>query len=235
MPLFGDPYTRTARITPAVLAVVPALAFVFYLPQLPALGGVLPALGVIGVVPVAAEVVRGRGRQVERRLTDTWGGLPTTRALRHHSGEATELRASRRAAVEQLTGQRLPTARDESASPTQADERYIAAVTTVLARLRDTPEGSVLQAENVSFGFRRNLRGLREIALIVLVVAALIDLLVGVLFGLHLSTLLVLAVDVFSALFWCAVVTDDWVRKQADIYGRQFFTASAARAAATRR
>ena len=235
MAMFGDAYIRTARVTPAVLVVVPALAFLLYLPQIPALGAVLPALGVVGVVPVAAEVVRGRGKQVEQRLVDTWGGLPTTRALRLRDGEGADLRTARRAAVEQLSRGRLPSAREEAADPEQADSRYVAAVKTVLARLRDTPEGTLLQAENVSFGFRRNLRGVREIALVVLLLAALLNLAVALLSAMYLPGALVLVVHLLSACFWLALVRDTWVRRQADTYSQQFFAATAARAASTRR
>src|SRR6266508_3308648 len=85
-----DAYTRRARLAPALLAAIPALAVLGASALSPEttvrLLGV--ALGAIGLA--VCGLVRDHGRQIEPDLWASWGGNPTLRRLRWRGAEDEE-------------------------------------------------------------------------------------------------------------------------------------------------
>ncbi len=64
-------------------------------------------------------------------------------------------------------GPGLPSAEEEQADPRSAEDRRLAAVAWMLEATRADASTSMLLAENVSYGFWRNMRGLRPIGIAV--------------------------------------------------------------------
>lgn len=220
-----DTYIWRARIVPAVLAAIPLLTFVVFIADSPIAGLLTPVVGLGAILLGAAEWIRGRGLKTEQRLKRIWDGMPTTAALRHR-GERDFAWAPRRLAIEGLSGQRLPTAREEEARPDDSEARYERAVHAAIAKLRSAaPSDTVLASENASYGVRRNTRGIKTQALVVLALATVGHVLLaataadGWAIGLF-----VLAIDLAAWLFWTLVVRDVWVREQADKFTDQLFT-----------
>lgn len=80
-----------------------------------------------------------------------------------------------------------------------------------------------LNSENTSYGFRRNTRALKAMALLILAVAGLANLYLmaakgALLIGGSIAVLHLLAMG-----FWIVVVRDRWVSEQAEIYATRFF------------
>jgi hypothetical protein len=221
-----DGYTWKARVAPAALAALPMLTFVAFVADTPAVGTLVPAAGAAAVLLAAAEWVRSRGVTTEARLKQKWNGLPTTRALRS-GGDYPELRETRRAAVARLAGMTLPSPVDDETRG--ADARYETAVRATISAVRENESDSrLLAAENSSYGFRRNMRGVRPWALGLLTLCTVCH--VWVMSAVNTTNAWLLAVDVLLFLYWGLVVRDAWVREQADKFSERFFLVAGAAA-----
>lgn len=219
-----DEYSRKARLAPILLAALPSLSIAFHVPELGPFAVALPLIFTASLGFFAEQVVRSLGRATERRLTVEWGGLPTTRGLRASAIVAPAVLEQRRRDVERLSGMKLPTKREEKQDQAGADARYVAAVRRCLSSA-DRSSGSLMQLENMHYGFRRNLRALKPLGLAVAGVCFAINLAVSwstasLLQPVHLAIAIGLAV---IAAVWLFYVRDGWVREQADIFAERFF------------
>lgn len=219
-----DAYTWKARWMPAFIALVPAFLLIYPSFELSAVAGTLVSVTALAAfVAVAVEVTRTRGRRLETRLIAAWDGLPTTRGLRKSSGDVAT--KQRRKALSAMTGKDLPTRNDEEHSKRDADKRYSEVVRVAIVKIRSDQRGSdLLQPENVSYGFRRNVRALKLPAMVILCFTMPLTV-VGVLWwsASLIEALFSFAVQAGLAVFWLFVVHDEWVREQADRYAERFF------------
>ena len=161
---FSDPYTFRARIQPALVVVLP-LGFVLFALLLGHpffVTAFFGLLGAAGGTAVVAQVGRELGRRKEPNLWKISDGPPTTRLLRHRRliGDVT-LEPGLRQQVEKWAGHSLPTEQAEEACPEWADGKYREAITSLREATRDRAKFPLVFAENVNYGFRRNLWGLR--------------------------------------------------------------------------
>lgn len=222
-----DAYSLKARWAPAMLAIVPVLVLMLSAFDVAALIGTLgPATASLVVGFVANEIVRGRGRRVERALVREWGGLPTTRELRATSDPSPE-RRRRRQQVEKMSNRELPALIEQSEAPAASDRIVDQAVRTVLVVLRHGESAgiSLLHKENISYGFRRNLLALRPFGLAVSLTAFIFTLV------LNLNEVLswavgapIIAVQLIVTALWVFVAKRAWVLEQAETFSDRFFT-----------
>jgi len=220
-----DPYVRKARLYPALLVTLPIGVSVAWLWPGFGLEKIIPVLVCAGLPFFVANLVRSRGQRLEERLESRWGGMPTTQMLR--LGEATnnpDMLRRRRRALQDLTGDPLPTRDDEQDNPRRSDQRYIAATRILITRVRDQRDHHPrLHEENINYGFWRNLLGLKPFALTSLVALLAIDgitlaagrepQMVGVAAGLHVLCLIV----------WLVAVRPDRVLQQGRTYAERLF------------
>jgi len=160
-----DSYNRVARLYPALLALAPILCSAIVV--FPSLVANIPrstaaAFGLSCLAYFLASLARSRGKMIEERLLANWGGWPTTVMLRHRDNRIDPVTKARyHAALAALCPDlTMPSAADERSAPPVADERG--------------PEYPMLHRENASYGFRRNMLGLKPIALAVAAIAALV-------------------------------------------------------------
>jgi hypothetical protein len=221
-----DTYTYRARVMPALIAVLPLVLLALFAALSPLIGAI-PGLAGVGLAYLFAEVVRERGLALEERLKLSWGGLPTTRMLRFGAHAPGAALTARRAAVEVVTRQVLPSRSIEEATPSEADEAIEQIVRLGIARVRQTTtEAALLQHENVAYGFRRNLLALKPFGLAT-TGASLIFSLAALAWEPVISSV-VIFVDVALGLAWLLVVRRSWVLKQAEKYAVRFFVAMSA-------
>jgi hypothetical protein len=164
-----DLYNRQARIYPALIAFAPALwSLIAFTPRQSITVGnaSLTALVVGCVFYGLSAIARNRGIAIEPALLESWGGWPTTVLLRH--GDGTIDRNTKKRYHREL--QRLcpdlkwPTEKGEREDREAADGIYRSA-TKKLLEARRGPQYSLILEENASYGFWRNLFGLRPISL----------------------------------------------------------------------
>ncbi len=224
-----DAYTLKARWAPAAFVATPVLALALSTFELSAVVGLTgPATAALILGLLASELARSRGRLLQLRLVEQWDGLPTTRALRATPSPMQGLRARRRNQVAALSGNALPSYAEQVSEPVETDKIIARAVRVAIAQLRhdEAPSASILQSENTSYGFRRNLAGLRMFGLVV----AILSILAGSLAALNgLITwnlaLPMLAIQTAMAICWLLVPTHGWVKDQAEIFAERFFDA----------
>jgi hypothetical protein len=230
-----DPYSRQARLYPALIVICPAaLLILAWFPALWTTLGVIASLASsFGLSLLLSQVARDRGKRLEPALYESWGGKPSVALLRHHDlriDEHTKARY-REFLGAHLPELRLPTAVEEEADPKAADRAYQSATAWLLTQTRDTKRFAILFKENISFGFRRNLWGLKPIGLVVVLAACIVGTaVIGYRFW---AGQIVPAPDVVIVtaglwvllIIWVALVTPEWVRIPADAYGAQLLAA----------
>jgi hypothetical protein len=199
-----DAYNRRARLMPAVLAATPAVvllgAGISSLKGAPSITATI--LGAIGIV--IAGVVRGAGRRVEPALWASWGGPPTTRALRWRDSTSAAATERLHARVSAAVGQSLPTQHEEAGDPEDADRRYQEVIAALRELTRDHKQFPLIFEELAEYGFRRNTLGLRPIAIttaLAIVVASCTALATGDA-GHHIRFIVAAAVGLSAAVGW---------------------------------
>jgi hypothetical protein len=213
-----------ARLFPGLIAALPILALTAaILPWEPTVTLVGIVLGA-GVTFLLANLVRELGKRVEERLITKWDGLPTTRMLRHRLPQNTVMFDRRRQALERLVGYALPTHSEELASPHQADDAYVAAtrllITQVRERRADFPR---VHEENITYGFARNMLGVKPLAIVILLAAISIDGVAAWTFGVDALMLVIFAIHASLLTFWLLFVRSSWVLRTGTTYAERLF------------
>lgn len=245
---FGDKYSRQARLYPALIVLTPALSLVIALyPNLLTneIGKLLlTMLFSIGILYFLASLSRTAGKRTEQRLLEIWGGWPTTIWLRHSD---TNLAAQTKMRYHEylrknVQGLILPTSEQENEDPASADQAYTSAITWLKEQRRGEQYSLVLE-ENIQYGFRRNMRGMKSLAIVLSVTSivimcglilykygdssvALVDIntysglidVIGNLITVPLGS--ALGINIIAMLYWLFYVRDIWVREAADQYAR---------------
>jgi len=130
--------------------------------------------------------------------------------------------------VNPLLDEALPDAQNEASDPEEADRRYSDAVAVLRERTRDQTRFPLVFAENVEYGFRRNMLGVRSIGLAVsgLSMVASIIVIVGLVDGGdHAAWTISLVASAVVGLVWWRLVTPEWVRRASDLYTDRLFEA----------
>lgn len=227
-------YNIRARWAPVFLVVLPPLTFCFSLvPGLPAWNKLWPLLGAAGIVILVDQLGRDGGRRLQPTLWASWGGAPTTAALRHRDAANPVLLARQHERIAAIVGHALPAADEEQADPAGADHAYQAAIAVLIARTRGRRrEYPLIFAENCNYGFRRNMLGLRPWGKLLAAAAGLLALaaIAARLAGLVNVPLaladVVLVVSAAATVIWWRVVTPDWVQPVAWAYAERLLEAA---------
>ncbi len=169
-----DPYERKARLWPALLTLLPMVVAIWLLygPLLSVLTNVAVLVASCGGLYLLANICRERGKRLEPKLFENWGGKPSTQLLRHRDKTiegATKVRYH--AFLSRRINTAFPDEAQELSNSGAADEVYQSGVRWLLNQTRDTEKFGLLFAENISYGFRRNALGLRPVAFVVAIVA----------------------------------------------------------------
>ena len=125
-----------------------------------------------------------------------------------------------------VKGAKAPTPDEEQANPAAADEVYSAWSHYLRSNTRDTKKYPLLFQENVSYGYRRNVWGLRPFGIAVSLVCALV--VGGRLSFIYKGTGQIeqelagaLAVSLLFLALWLFRFTSDWVRVPANAYAER--------------
>lgn len=230
----GSSYSSRARLQPALLAALPlsALSVAVFVARPAWWSSLVAVAGASGISALAAQIARSAGRAKEPSLWRSWGGPPTTSALRHRSAtNPTQLRRYHEA-IERTLGISLPSSLEESNDPATADQTYEIAVKGLIERTREVERFPVVFEELCGYGFRRNLYGLRPAAIVACVVS-LLGCVVGILIAsgeagdVQAAPFVVVAIlDVLELAFLWRFVTSEWVRDASTTYARALLGAT---------
>ena len=228
-----DRYTIRARLVPALVVALPIpLATIAWFPDGAHIWGVV--WGVVtwaGGAAVLAQVARDRGRRKEPALFARWGGKPTVRRLRHRDADNATVLARRHAKLKAIIKVKLPTAAQEAADPAAADAAYEACGVFLRDRTRDQKKFPLIFEENINYGLRGNLWGMKPVAIVVTVLSMVTIAVLAVYdpptrSGSRAGVVMLAGlIDVLLLLGWIFIFTPDWVRGPADAYSERLLEA----------
>lgn len=230
--LVTDEYEHRARLRPALLVSLPlALAVMSWFPDrsgMQVLAGLAAYCGFTGLL---AQLGRDHGKQKEPWLFQLWGGKPTTQILRHRNSllDATTKKRYHDALNTIVPDTLLPTADAEAAAPIDADAKYDSCVLFLREKTRDKKAFPLVFAENVNFGFRRNLWGMKPTGLTLSVVALIGSIAAAIVRFESSQSLAIGAVaSVINGLmlaWWIMRINPEWVRIPAFAYAERLMSA----------
>lgn len=231
-----DRYSLTARVYPMILFYLPLsvlfLIAIWDFQQYYHFG--IP-VGLVGVLAyLSSHLGRDVGKNKEAGLWRDWGGTPTTQLFRWRNVRLDMYtKARNHTKMEQLCPiGRTVDEQFERVNPDDADEAYRAWTKYIIGKTRDVNQYTLIFKENMAYGFRRNLWGLKPLAI------TLIVLLIGVTYGFFVYSSGVWTIDqfpqvffvaeiflIFILLFWLLRVTKEWVKLTAFAYAERLHEA----------
>lgn len=165
---FFDAYSIRARLFPAIIAAAPVLAALTLLISWKSFGlsNLIASLGILVLLFAIADFARARGRAVEDKLYAEHGGKPSITIFRRNDRTIDAGSKDRyRAFLAGKLAVRAPSPEDESADQAVADDFYDQCGNWLRQNTRDTKKFPILFGENITYGFRRNLLGVKVLAL----------------------------------------------------------------------
>jgi hypothetical protein len=228
--LITDPYERKARLYPALVCLCPVVVTIIaVLPsKLASIQSLSAVLAGCGGAFLLAQLARDAGKKQEKALYARWGGMPSVAIFRHRDERLDAITKARyhKKLSGLVKGAKAPSPKDEENDPKSADEVYAAWSTYVRSNTRDTKKYALLFQENVNFGYRRNLFGLRPVGMIA---SALCAIGAGVLCYVRFRASSSVSQEVVGAgllalvflLLWVLRFSADWVRTPADAYAER--------------
>jgi hypothetical protein len=223
MPSSSGSYTLLARVVPvASVGVPPAFLVGAGIISSARLGLAAGAVMLVASA-LAGQLGRDRGKRLERVLWKSWGGAPTLRRLRYDGAENSHTVTRLHQQLETLFGEALPSQAEEERDSAAADARYWEVTKRLIARTRDHDRFPLVFAENINYGMRRNLLGLKPIGIWIASLTGLIALVLLFVASGALRQRAArygpgLAVAMLSLFLWILVVNPGWVRVPAEEY-----------------
>lgn len=226
-----DKYTMKARVFPGAIALAPALALalVYVSWDSFSMSDAFVALASVAFLVLLADIARRSGKRIERRLLESWGGMPSTHLLRYRDGTLDHQTKRRYLKfLAEKIGEDVPTPEDEANNPNACDGFYSRCCLWLRENTRDRECFGILLEENMNYGFRRNLLGLKNTALavttlVVLICVASLVFGIPILPGTDLALKLAFIVG-FSGIhcaYFLTCVSDESVCNSAKLYARQ--------------
>lgn len=228
---FLDAYTLRARLFPAVLAAAPALAALALLISWEkiALSNTIATGALLVLLFALADFARKQGLRIEPGIYNEMGGRPSITMFRR--GETTIDENAKEGYRQFLAGKinrAVPTAQAEAADQAVADSFYEQAGIWLRANTRDAKKFPILWNELVSYGFRRNLLGLKWSALAINLIVVIICAIVlwrreslDMSDDLVMRTVVVVIVAAIHGTYIALIVTRGGVKEAAQRYGRE--------------
>lgn len=228
--IIADGYERKARLYPALLLLAPVVGTAVAMLTAKLTGLQSLAAGVVGCggAFLLTQLARDAGKKHEGSLFAKWGGLPSIAIFRHRDTRLDAITKARyhKKLAALVKEAKAPTQEQEQADPAAADAVYAAWSNYLRVNTRNTKKFALLFQENVAYGYRRNVWGLRTIGIIVSLLSVVVC---GArLYFLHSSTgkidEVVAGAAAFAALMfllWTFRFTSDWVRVPADAYAER--------------
>jgi hypothetical protein len=228
--LLTDGYERKARLYPALLLIAPIVITIVGVAstKLSTLESFATVLAGCGGAFLLTQLTRDAGKKREKHFFEAWGGLPSVAIFRHRDTRIDAITKARyhKQLSTLVKGTKAPSPEEETADAAMADQMYNAWSSYLRVHTRDTKKYSLLFQENISYGYRRNVCGLRPLGIIM----SSLSLAVGAVWLYHLrSTMATITTESAGALIcvfvilllWAFRFTPEWVRIPADAYAER--------------
>ncbi len=225
-------YTIPARLYPTLLTCFPVgLAILAWFPDRLIGWSLIAGLATsCGLTMLLSQLGRDPGRNKQVDLWISWGGKPTTQLLRHRDRQVDKHTKSRYHAklAEIVPGITIPTPDEETQDTRAADEVYDSCALYLIQHTRNAKEHPLVFKENVNYGFRRNLWGMKPAGTLFSVIGLMVAGLAAVIYlpdGIRIAALGGTVMNAFFLAWWLLRITPDWVRVPAFAYARELLAA----------
>jgi len=225
-----DHYTFQARLLPALIVVLPLglVVVVFQPSQSAAINFLAGALVSFGLTALLSQLGRDLGKRKEADFFTKTGGKPSTLMLSFRSSTLDRETLARCHAKLQsmVPNLRMPTQEEESKNTTDAFVKYDSCVSFLREKTRDKKRFPLVYSENVNYGFRRNLWGMKSAGIVIAtlgIIGCIITILYHLVSSSHGVTISIAALMINIALFvwWVLRIRFEWVKLAAFAYARQ--------------
>lgn len=226
---FTDSYERKARLYPSLICLFPIIVSVSisYPKVFTTLSGFVAIAATVGLLQLLAHLARDRGKSIESELFRKWGGMPSVTIFRHSDNRLPSPAKIKYHEVLSKTSKiKAPSKEDELQQPTKADEIYLSWSDYLRGKTRDQKKYSLVFKENINYGFRRNLLGIKWFCILSSTIATAL-LFIPVYNGGEVTNIIIAATIfymVYSFVF-LFVVNPLWVKVVAEAYGKQLIEA----------
>jgi hypothetical protein len=223
-----DAYNLRARMFPVFLVLFPlGAAVAAWVPVDYQLLGTLGSFFVtLGFAMLLQQLARDAGKNKEDGLFTQWGGRPSVRMLYYaHSKLNRKTLARCHAKLRELAPDLKIPADIEEESKNTADAlfAYESCNDLLVNRTRDKEKFGLLFEENVNYGFRRNLWGLKPYGIVTALIGTVSA---GAQITQHwinahdmsVTSIGCVAVTVFLLMLWLFAIKPEWVRSAAESY-----------------
>jgi hypothetical protein len=175
-----------------------------------------------------AQLARDAGKKREQGLFASWDGMPSVTIMRHRDTRIDPITKARyhKKLGALVKGAKPPSPAEEEADHAGADGIYQAWSTYLRVSTRDTKKYALLFNENVSYGYRRNLWGLRPWGIITSTLSCLIATSWCIReyrasADISIELLAATALALIFLVLWVFRFTSTWVRVPADAYAER--------------
>lgn len=225
-----DEYTFRARLIPVLwVYVIPVMGFLCWLPAFSPAQLALAALLPVVITAMFSQLGRDQGKALEPKLFADWGGQPSVQLLRYRDGrEPKDALARYRSKLQTINPNiQWPTELEELADPNEADRRYFSICLFLRETTRNKSTFPVLFNENVNYGCRRNLLGMRSSGILLSLLGTLSSVLAMIVgmkedsFDVPAVPLVVTILNAFLFSWWCLRINSEWVRVAAFAYAER--------------
>jgi hypothetical protein len=221
-----DEYTIKARLEPALLVALPLLfATLTLFPEgFTGFSAIASLFVWAGGSVLLSQIGREWGKRKEPDLYQEWGGQPSVRLLRHRDAPNIHVLARRHAKLEKLLPDlKIPTVEEERADHQHADKIYDACCAFLRAKTRDKKAFFLVFEENINYGFRRNLWGMRPLGIVASVAGLMVIGLAALIYSRGEATIpkvlwLYGAINLLLLSAWIFIFNKNWVKTAADAY-----------------
>lgn len=225
-----DEYALRVRVAPVlVVVVIPVLGLLCWLPAFSTAQLALTAGLSTVLVAMFSQLGRDKGRELQSELYEMWGGQPSVQLLRWRSPLlAKETRDRYRVKLASVNPSlRLPSEIEEMDDPEEADRRYDSVSLFLRDSTRNKAAFPLVFAENVNYGFRRNLLAMKATGIVLCLLGAVSSVLATIA-GTKVSTLeppavpfIVAVLNASMLTWWCLRINPGWVRVAAFAYAER--------------
>ncbi len=227
-----DSYTIHARIIPVLIVILPVLLVltIWASSVKEVFGGTVATACLYAII---AQVGRDFGKKSELKLFETWGGMPSTRMLRHSGSYLSVLTLNRyhKKLINIVPNvSNMPTKDQERQDPKAADTIYASCADWLRVNTRSHERFPLVYEENKNYGFRRNVFGLRLLGITVSSLSALL-LFIVLGYKLYFSGKIdyvegsIIIFNLLLVMFWVFYVSPAWVRVAAEEYAKRLVEA----------
>jgi hypothetical protein len=227
-----DNYSLKARIYPSFIVLLPSLLLaIYYITDFKAYFHYFTAFATVGLFSyLLSQVGRNKGKIKEPELYKLWGGKPTTQILRHSNSIVDQYTKARYHAIltAKISNISIPTKEEEANNPIEADVIYESCSKYLISQTRDSIKYSLLLKENISYGFRRNLWGMKTWGIVILIICTIIHTTLATNYFASISFKPTSDVYLYCGfgiifIFWSFIVNPNWIKIPAFSYAERLF------------